>query len=237
MENNNIVERLVQFGLTRQEATIYTAMFSQGEMTGYEAAKITGISRSNAYNALAGLVEKGAAYIMEGAATRYIPVAIREFCDNKIHRLSEIRDYLADNMPEFRKEPECYATIEGDRHILDKIRNMLAHTEQRIYLSMPAKLIEFILPDLKMLISRDIKIVIITDVDYVIEGAKIYRGDRKDSQIRLITDSSYALTGELGRGQNSTCLYSSKKNFVDVFKEALRNEIRLIELTKGDLKI
>lgn len=29
---------------------------------------------------------------------------------------------------------------------------------------------------------------------------------------------------------NSTCLYSSKQNLVDLFKDALKNEIKLIEL-------
>ena len=35
------------------------------------------------------------------------------------------------------------------------------------------------------------------------------------------------LTGDL-EDEDSTCLYSSKKNLVDVFKEALSNEIKLI---------
>lgn len=234
MEDNHIVDRLAQFGLTRQEATIYAAMSEQGEMTGYEAAKITGISRSNAYNALAGLVEKGAAYIIEGTATKYTAVAVTEFCENKIRRLGEMKEYLAANMTENKREPECYATIEGDRHILDKIRNMLDRTEQRIYLSMPVSLIELVAPELKRLIGRNIKVVILTDTEYALEGAKVYLGDKKESQVRLITDSSYALTGELGKGHQSTCLYASKQNFVDVLKEALRNEIKLIELTKGD---
>ena len=57
------IDIVLEFGLTRQEATLYEAMLLHGELTGYEAAKLTGISRSNTYNALAGLVEKGAAHI------------------------------------------------------------------------------------------------------------------------------------------------------------------------------
>ena len=79
-----IVERLMHFNLTRQEATLYLLLVKAGRLTGYEAAKQTGISRSNTYTALAGLVEKGAAYIMEeGKVTRYTPVAPEEFCNNK----------------------------------------------------------------------------------------------------------------------------------------------------------
>ena len=40
-------------------------LLAEGRLTGYEATKLTGISRSNTYTALAGLVEKGAAYVLE----------------------------------------------------------------------------------------------------------------------------------------------------------------------------
>ncbi len=62
MEESKVIEYLSEFGLTRQEAVIYQNLSKNGMQTGYEVAKQTGISRSNAYNALAGLVEKGAAY-------------------------------------------------------------------------------------------------------------------------------------------------------------------------------
>ena len=72
------VERLMEFGLTRHEASLYILLTLEGSLNGYEAAKQSGISRSNAYNALAGLVDKGAAYIQEEDTVRYTPVAIEE---------------------------------------------------------------------------------------------------------------------------------------------------------------
>ena len=54
MRGMEIVERLMHFNLTRQEATLYLLLVKAGRLTGYEAAKQTGISRSNTYTALAG---------------------------------------------------------------------------------------------------------------------------------------------------------------------------------------
>jgi transcription elongation factor GreA-like protein len=54
----DIIEKLTYFNLTRQEATLYLTLLAEGRLTGYEATKLTGISRSNTYTALAGLVEK-----------------------------------------------------------------------------------------------------------------------------------------------------------------------------------
>ena len=49
------IELLMSFGLTRQEARVYVLLLGEGALSGYEAAKRLGISRSNAYAALAGL--------------------------------------------------------------------------------------------------------------------------------------------------------------------------------------
>jgi hypothetical protein len=38
------------------------------------------------------------------------------------------------------------------------------------------------------------------------------------------------MTGELSGGAGATCLYSDQKHLVDLFKNAMRNELRLIEL-------
>ena len=48
------VELLMSFGLTRQEARVYVLLLGEGALSGYEAAKRLGLSRSNAYAALAG---------------------------------------------------------------------------------------------------------------------------------------------------------------------------------------
>ena len=74
MEHTSFVERLMDFGLTRQEAGIYECLLREGKTTGYEVAKQLGISRSNAYNSLASMTEKGAAYLVEeGTTKKYAP--------------------------------------------------------------------------------------------------------------------------------------------------------------------
>ena len=44
------IDALTQYGLTRQEANLYLLLLSEGSLTGYEASKQTGISRSNTYS-------------------------------------------------------------------------------------------------------------------------------------------------------------------------------------------
>ena len=44
MEEAAIIEQLILFGLSRQEAVIYLCLLQNEELTGYEVAKLTGVS-------------------------------------------------------------------------------------------------------------------------------------------------------------------------------------------------
>ena len=232
MDESTIIEKLLEFGLTRQEAVIYVCLFKSGDLTGYEVAKQTGISRSNVYSALAGLVDNGAAYLLEGSANKYSPVAIEEFCDNKIRNMEEYKKYLMKNVPQMKTTKEGYITIEGYKHICDKMYHMMKAAKKRIYLSAPAHFIMLWQSELQELTERKIKVVLITDDKLEIENSIFYRSGKKEEQLRLIIDSEYVLTGDITGKDTDTCLYCGQQNFVNVFKEALRNEIKLIELTE-----
>lgn len=225
-------EELINFGLTRQEATIYLTLQIEGELTGYEVAKITGISRSGTYTALAGLVEKGAAYVEESNVIKYTPVKFEEFSRNVIKELTDKQQQIIKEMPTRKKETEGYITIRGRKNILDKLKNMLDETRQRVYTSVPTDILILIEDDLKKLISENKKVVVLTNSKFNLEGATVYYKPDQDTQIRLIIDSYNVLTGRLDDNENSTCLYSRNQNLVDVFKEMLKNEITLIGMIK-----
>lgn len=250
MENTIFVDKLSLFGLSRQEALIYICLLKNEALTGYEVAKLTGISRSNVYNSLALLVEHGAAYVEEGVSSRYTAVAIDEFCENHIRYMTEVGDYLCCNAPKKIEESEGYITIEGYRHICDKIHHMLTNATLRIYFSANHRLLEKWQTEIVDLTKRNIKVVLISDklpdifeqnkdlqnnIIFYKNYADSYRGGTEEEwahQMRLIIDSEYVLTGEIYERSSDTCLYSAQKNFVNVFKNAMHNEIELIILKK-----
>ena len=230
-----LIEGLTHFNLTKQEATLYVLLLKEGYLTGYEAAKQTGISRSNTYTALAGLVDKGAAYVLEeGKVTRYTPVPPEEFCSNKIDRLKEIKDKVLSQLPALKNDAEGYITIKGELEIINKLRNTVRQAEARIYVSANRRVMELLRKELMDALARGLKVVIISDEKFTLPEAICYGTDKQTEQIRLIADSQTVVTGDLEDEENSTCLYSCKRNLVDLFKEALQNEIKLIQIQKGD---
>lgn len=232
----NLIEGLTNFNLTKQEATLYVLLLKAGQLTGYEAAKQTGISRSNTYTALAGLVDKGAAYVLEeGKVTRYTPVAAEEFCTNKINRLEEIKEDILQQVPVLTNEAEGYITIKGVQEIINKLRNTVKQAQARIYISANSRVLELLKAELAEAVGRGLKVVIICGKEFSLSGAICYHTTKQNEQIRLIADSHTVLTGDLQDDEDSTCLYSCKRNLIDLFKEALKNEIALIQLQKGDI--
>ena len=233
MSDMNFIDSLNDFGLTRQEATVYSALLNHGDMTGYEVAKDTGISRSNVYAALTALVEKGAAHLIQGEATKYRPVEIKNFTENRIHELQKTAVWLEKHAPRAIISTEGYITITGAKNIKNKIREILEKTELRVYMMAPSDLICEFENELLQLTKSGKKVVLLTK-GFKLSGAKIYETKPEEGQLRLISDSAYVLTGELTGDEHDTCLYSGQKNLVAVMKEALKDKITL--LSEGDKK-
>ena len=222
------VQLLTRFGLTRQEAALYILLCRRGDLTGYEAAKLTGISRSGTYTALAGLVEKGAAYLREETASHYTPVPVEEFSGNHLRGLERAREQLISQMPRQATVEDGYFTIRGSRHILDRMRSMIRAAQKRLYLSASPGVVEELSPALQEAVAAGRKVTLITSPEFSIEGAYLYSAPIPDGQVRLIVDSSRALAGD-ARDEASSCVYSCQKNLVELIKESLSNEIQLIQ--------
>jgi hypothetical protein len=73
-------------------------------------------------------------------------------------------------------------------------------------------------------------------IPFSLEGATIYFVEKSQQQIRFIVDSTNVLTGDIDDGEYSTCLYSKKKNLIDLLKDSLKNEIKIIEIKMKFMK-
>ena len=249
-----MIDNLSSFGLTRIEATIYITLLSHGAMTGYEIAKETGISRSNVYNSLATLVEKGAAYTMQGEASKFVPVKVEAFLHNTLKELEKKADFIIQHAPKPVEQETGYITIKGSRHIQDKITELITSTDLRLYIMAESSLILKYKNQLEVLTNNGKKVVILTDKDILEKltgeldsllkdkddgksGSKksqknesvIYITELQKGQLRLISDSKYVLTGEVTGLESDNCLYSGQPHLISIMKEALKNKITLLQ--------
>jgi len=235
---NDPVSLLADFGLTRQESAVYLSLVSEGALNGYEVAKCLGVSRSNAYTALSSLVDKGAAWTVDGTPTRYTAVPPAEFTENKLRGLTSARARLLAAIPSRKESSGGYVTIRGRAHILDRLRHLILETEERLYLSLDSRILELLRDEITSVARAGKRLVIISSraglesrslVDALF-GAEIHGTASEPEQIRAIADSRYVMTGDVPEGDAACCLFSDERNLVELFKSALRNEITLADL-------
>ena len=116
---------------------------------------------------------------------------------------------------------------------MNKIHHMLTSVTQRVYFSASLDFIEQWKDEITEFANRNLKVVLITDANPVnlpVDDLIIYISEEsKGGQVRLIVDSTQVLTGTV-TDDTANCLFCGQENFVNVFKEAMRNEILLIEL-------
>lgn len=234
----NIIDELMNFGLSRQESNIYIALLTYGAMSGYEVAKETGISRSNVYASLQSMVEKGACVISEEESTKYVPISIEDFLDDTLLDLKNRADFIKKHAPKKIEVSQGYLTITGTKNIANRIFKMLRECSMRLYVMASSRILIDFKKELVSLIESGKKVVILSD-DFDLEGAVTYKTNVDDNQIRLITDSNYVLTGIYSSlnfcDEHEACLYSDQQNLVDVMKEALKNKIILLENVNSSL--
>jgi sugar-specific transcriptional regulator TrmB len=226
-ESMSLIECLMKTGLTRHESELYIALCREGELTGYEAAKITGIPRANAYQALAGLVDKGGAYVVEGTVPHYTAVPVEEYCTNVISHMNRIIQRIKNECPEARKPSEPYITISGFTHIVDKMKNIINGAKERVYISLTADELPYLKEELEMAAEKGLKVVAIASGNVTLKGVIVHSISKKPGQVRLIADSSHVLTGSISGSSDDTCLYSRNKPLVELIKDSLKNEIKL----------
>lgn len=91
---------LTTFGFTPTESLVYEVLLRGGPGTGYAIARAAGLARANAYGALEGLVQKGAARSEEGRPKRYRPeppeVLLARILERQGQALDEVSRVLAE---------------------------------------------------------------------------------------------------------------------------------------------
>ncbi len=220
----DLIAALKNIGFTQQESIIYITLCKHGELTGYEAAKLSGISRSNAYAALSSLVDKGSAYIIEGTSIKYIAVSKDELINNVTRFFNHNLDVIKEGLDFSPITNDPYVTIANTKHIIDKLKNMITTSKNRLYFCATNEILDTFHDEIIDAANRHIKIVILSPEEPSFHHDKYYTTFSHES-IKLIVDTEEVITGTLNQA-----LYSRNKTLVRLIREAIINEIELIDM-------
>ncbi len=227
MDRTTFETSLQPLGFTAQEAALYRALLEHGALNGYEAAKETGISRSNAYHALASLVEKGFADRVEGDSTRYAALSPQDLAVLVRRRTESALETMLRLAPDRREADAPFLSLHGRDQVLDRMRVLLDSARDRAYLSAAAEDLDELRPCLRDVLERRVRLTILSNRSWEMEGAIVLARRKARGQVRLIVDGARVLTGELGP-TSAACVLSENVHLVSLIKDSLTHELELV---------
>lgn len=222
---------LQKIGFSPLEAIVYTTLSKHGSLTGYEVAKLCGISRSNVYAALYSLQDKGKCYVSESESTKYIAIPKDELILSTKKEMEEILLALENEFPEGIRPLDPYITITGYDNVIAKIKNSILLCKSHLYILSSAPYVHLFKEELiKMSTGR--KITILCDEALNLsEDITIYSRTKSPQGFHMIVDTQFVITGELS-DSFSQCLYTSNKSLVRLMRESFITELEMIKFIK-----
>lgn len=139
---------LTPFGFTPTESMAYQTLLRAGPLTGYGLARELSIARANAYQALRGLVAKGAAAPLGGQRPeRYRPIQptalLARLTEQQARRLDRLEEALA-NMTS--AGAAALVDLDGERALLDLALRTAARAKGPLWCLAPATLLAALAP-------------------------------------------------------------------------------------------
>jgi len=158
---SHTVDRLVSLGLTPVEAKTYCVLVAEGDLGGYQIARILNLARSSVYPALDSLCARGFARHLPGETSVYCAVPPEE----AIGRLE--KDW-ADNARRAREGlvsiavkggEELFANIRGKTNLLARARTLIGQAQREIIMNMSMSL-DPLEDSLRLAASRGVRIIL-----------------------------------------------------------------------------
>ncbi|MGL4362553.1 MAG: TrmB family transcriptional regulator [Cellulosilyticaceae bacterium] len=226
MDFNTALQKL---GFTPSESTVFITLTKHGPLTGYEVAKLCGISRSNVYAALYSLQEKGKCYTIESETSKYIALSKEELLKSSELEWNNVSNAIQKFFPSPIEVGDPYITIKGYENVINKIKATLYDCKSHLYILSTKEIISLFVEELSS-ISKTKRLTIICDQDLHIDNASIHIKKKSPSGFHMIIDTDCVITGDLDFSPQ--CLYTKNQSLIRVMRESFVTELDMIKLTK-----
>ncbi|MGE0439562.1 MAG: TrmB family transcriptional regulator [Gemmatimonadales bacterium] len=129
---------LTGFGFTPTESLAYEVLVRGGPGTGYAIARAAGLARANAYSALEGLVQKGAARVEPGRPKRYRPEPPATLIARIVDTQAQALDTLSAVLDQISVPPSpTLVEIDSTRGALQLLSHEIARAEAKVRALVP----------------------------------------------------------------------------------------------------
>ena len=214
---------LTPFGFTPTESLVYQALLKLGSATGYAVARQVRLARANAYQALEGLVTRGAASRAGGRPAMYRAMDPPSLITHLATAQGEALERLAQALRRAAEPGEPVTReVQGLRAIVNGIMQLVARAEESVRGVVGAELWRPSLPAWRRAAARATLDVRIAGDGLDPEGLSAGRV-AADRPTVLVIDEAYAITVS-GSDDEARALWSSHPLIVSLATRAIARE-------------
>lgn len=243
-----LIARLGEAGLTRNEALAYLSLLEDGDaagMTGYEVAARSGVPRSAVYAILRRLEQAGAAFPVGQEPARYLPVPPDRFVEHVRRERATSLDQLAEALRRLppRAAPEPIWVLGRYEEVMERADQMIRGARSAVYLSLWARELDRLLPALRALNGHKLHRVLHSPdritalpgdfhawIDDVTGDSEKARWSHK---LLLVVDHREALIGGAEPEADNQAVWTSNPSLVDVATNHIILDITLLSQRTG----
>lgn len=223
---------LERFGFTPTESRAYLALLKLGPSTGYAVGREVGVARANAYQALDGLVRRGAAQ-KAGSPARYSPtvpgVLIADLDRSYRKDLSDLEEQLRQVAPSVPAEAAPVTVRDADS-LLDHAAELCRAARSELLIVMGPWASSLIAP-IAIARGRGTTARIVSLGEPAPEGATIrptpvteVRSYWGGLPLLVLADREHAVCGVLGDGEHALGIVSSSPGLLPFLRHLVRRE-------------
>lgn len=234
------LEQLQQLGLTGYEAKAYLALLtSERPLSGYEAAKASGVPRGAVYETLSKLRERGLAFETSArdGVVRYLGLPLAAYVSRTRREREEALGRLQHTVPAIRPPSPASLShnLSGPAAVQERARDLVAAARDALYVFAWPEDVETLLPDLRDAERRGAEVSLIS-TGTVPAVANAYSHNLTPPEVilermgcrLLVLASDHRAVLVAGTGDDQTWgLYSEDRAIVILAEEYVRHDIAL----------
>ncbi|QGQ45125.1 TrmB family transcriptional regulator [Metabacillus sediminilitoris] len=237
----NILGTLKNLNFTEYEAKAYLALLEESPLTGYAAAKNSGVPRSKIYEVLDSLAMRGDILVSPGNTPQYTPVPAKELIKNRRKKAEENfeqAEHLFENFERSSNDRENIWNITGRSEILEKVKACICSAKKRILLEIWKEDFSELEFELRNAANRGVIVTIIAYGEIVSDCANVYLHDMsreitEEYEGRWLVfsgDDSEVVAGIVSLGKDSRAAWTMHIGLVMPITEVMIHDLYLLEI-------
>lgn len=240
----NLVDQLQNLNFTQYESRAFLSLLEQGNITGYELAKNSGIPASKIYQVLNKLMEKEVIIAVDSEPVKYTPLPPNEVLSrlkgDYLDTVNELDSKLEEIYNKQKLSNNYIWNISGRETILRRVCEFIGEAKKQIFLSVWDEEVEEIKEALIATDKKNVKISIVHFGENLLGfGTEFKHGrehqirqQRGERRLAMEVDEEKVILCHFHENGDSNAVWTTNKGLILLAKDYIIHDIYTIKVAE-----